>query len=68
MAKFKFESGRALSDLVQIYSNLDVRSILVRLMKYYRMRLSRMAGTTRRSFSPKLSKELAMSIIPLSTS
>lgn len=24
MMKFKFESGRALSDLVQIYANLDV--------------------------------------------
>lgn len=28
MMKFKFESGRALSDLVQIYANLDTNEIL----------------------------------------
>ena len=61
MTKFKFESGRALSSLVQIYANLDVRSEGCRSTRCFRTKSSRMGATTRRSTSARGCREPATS-------
>lgn len=68
MAKFKFETGRALSDLVQIYANLDVNVFLNRSTKFYPTKSFKMAATTKKKFSPKPFKRPATNIIQPSIS
>ena len=61
VAKFKFEKAPALSDLLQIYVNLDVLVILPRLTTFCAVKSSKMSDTIRKTIFQRLYRELVTS-------